>query len=159
MPPSKNKMSGKAVPPSQLLEQMEKMNDMLNAENKMMEEKIGEMNRENVEWMKKCSELQNEMEGGEQQHEQALTLLTKEKTELEGKLKNKEKQFDIFKQQCLTAAKTSVETLRKNNLSDSSSKVEDVKETDSGDEPENEELGGQSRHEICQKNYTAGFSG
>ena len=52
MPPSKNKMSGKAVPPSQLLEQMEKMNDMLNAENKMMEEKIGEMNRENVEWMK-----------------------------------------------------------------------------------------------------------
>ena len=118
MPPSKNKMSGKAVPPSQLLEQMEKMNDMLNAENKMMEEKIGEMNRENVEWMKKCSELQNELEGGEQQHEQALTLLTKEKTELEGKLKNKEKQFDIFKQQCLTAAKTSVETLRKNNQSD-----------------------------------------
>ena len=57
MPPSKNKMSSKAVPPSQLLEQMEKMNDMLNAENKMMEEKIGEMNRENVEWMKKCSEL------------------------------------------------------------------------------------------------------
>ena len=118
MPPSKNKMSGKAVPPSQLLEQMEKMNDMLNAENKMMEEKIGEMNRENVEWMKKCSELQNELEGGEQQHEQALTLLTKEKTELEGKLKNKEKQFDVFKQQCLTAAKTSVETLRKNNQSD-----------------------------------------
>ena len=48
-------MSAKSPPASELLEQMEKMNDMLNAENKMMEDKIGEMNGENVEWMKKCS--------------------------------------------------------------------------------------------------------
>ena len=111
-------MSAKAPPASELLEQMEKMNDMLNAENKMMEDKIGEMNGENVEWMKKCSELQGEVEGAELQHEQALTLLLSEKTEVEAKLRSKERQFDTFKQQCLTAAKQSVDIVRKDKQTD-----------------------------------------
>ena len=117
MPPSKSKMS-KAAPAAELLEQMEKMNDMLNAENKMMEDKIGEMNGENVEWMKKCQELQGEVEGAELQHEQALTLLLSEKTEVEAKLRSKERQFDTFKQQCLTAAKQSVDIVRKDKQTD-----------------------------------------
>ena len=118
MPPAKSRMSAKAPPASELLEQMEKMNDMLNAENKMMEDKIGEMNGENVEWMKKCSELQGEVEGAELQHEQALTLLLSEKTEVEAKLRSKERQFDTFKQQCLTAAKQSVDIVRKDKQTD-----------------------------------------
>ena len=118
MPPSKSKTSAKAPPATELLEQMEKMNDMLNAENKMMEDKIGEMNGENVEWMKKCSELQGEVEGAELQHEQALTLLLSEKTEVEAKLRSKERQFDTFKQQCLTAAKQSVDIVRKDKQTD-----------------------------------------
>ena len=117
MPPSKSKVS-KAAPAAELLEQMEKMNDMLNAENKMMEDKIGEMNGENVEWMKKCQELQGEVEGAELQHEQALTLLLSEKTEVEAKLRSKERQFDTFKQQCLTAAKQSVDIVRKDKQTD-----------------------------------------
>ena len=108
----------KAAPAAELLEQMEKMNDMLNAENKMMEDKIGEMNGENVEWMKKCQELQGEVEGAELQHEQALTLLLSEKTEVEAKLRSKERQFDTFKQQCLTAAKQSVDIVRKDKQTD-----------------------------------------
>ena len=118
MPPTRSRTSGKAAPAAELLEQMEKMNDMLNAENKMMEDKIGEMNGENVEWMKKCSELQGEVENSELQHEQALTILIREKAEVEEKLKSKEKQFDTFKQQCLTAAKQSVDIVRKDKQSD-----------------------------------------
>ena len=54
---------------------MEKMNDMLNAENKMMENKIDEMNKDNVDWMKKCSGFQSDMQSMEMQHEEAITLL------------------------------------------------------------------------------------
>jgi len=117
MPP-KRKVAGAVVPAEQLLSQMEKMNDMLNAENKMMEDKISDMNKDNVEWMRKHSEVQGEVQALEQQHEEALTLLVSDKQEAEARLQRKDAEFERFKQQCLVAAKQSVDIVRQDKQAD-----------------------------------------
>merc|ERR1719319_974687 len=94
------------------------MNDMLNAENKMMEDKISDMNKDNVEWMRKHSEVQGEVQALEQQHEEALTLLVSDKQEAEARLQRKDAEFERFKQQCLVAAKQSVDIVRQDKQAD-----------------------------------------